>query len=56
LPPPGPAGRILHVNNAGFLPSFFVTFENIRFSNGAAQGLGGAFWNEGRLQVGRGGV
>jgi hypothetical protein len=28
-----------------------VTFENIRFTNGAAKGLGGAFFNQGRMQV-----
>ncbi|EFN53548.1 hypothetical protein CHLNCDRAFT_53713 [Chlorella variabilis] len=44
-------GRILHVDNAVFMPSFFVTLENIRFTGGAAQGLGGAFWNQGRIQA-----
>ncbi|PSC74203.1 root cap family [Micractinium conductrix] len=43
--------RIIHADNSGFLPSFFVTFENIRFTGGLAAGLGGAFWNQGKMQV-----
>ena len=50
LPHP-PAGRIIHADNSGFLPSFSVKFENIRFTNGQAEGLGGAFFNQGKLQV-----
>lgn len=45
------AGRIIHADNSGFFPSFFVTFENIRFTGGSAQGLGGAFFNSGKMQV-----
>ena len=48
-----PAGRIIHADNSAFFPSFFVTFENIRFTGGAAGGLGGAFFNNGKLQVRR---
>lgn len=48
-----PAGRIIHADNSAFFPSFFVTFENIRFTGGAAAGLGGAFFNNGKLQVRR---
>jgi hypothetical protein len=46
-----PAGRIIHADNSGFLPSFSLKFENIRFTNGQAEGLGGAFFNQGKLQV-----
>lgn len=45
------AGRIIHADNSGFFPSFFVTFENIHFTGGKAQGLGGAFFNQGKMQV-----
>ena len=46
------AGRLLHVNNIAFFPSFFVTFQNIRFTGGhAATGLGGVLWNQGMVQV-----
>ncbi|KAI3424151.1 hypothetical protein D9Q98_009511 [Chlorella vulgaris] len=43
--------RIIHVDNSIFAPSFFVTFENIRFTGGSASGLGGAFFNQGRMQA-----
>lgn len=45
------SGRIFHADNSGFLPSFYVTFENIRFTGGMAAGLGGAFYNQGKMQV-----
>ena len=41
----------MHADNSIFAPSFFVTFQNIRFTGGAAMGLGGAFFNQGRMQV-----
>lgn len=47
-----PAGRIFHADNSGFLPGFFVTFQNVRFTGGSAPLLGGAFFNQGRMQVG----
>ncbi len=40
------------MDNSGFFPSVFVRFANIRFVNGQAQGLGGAFFNQGKIQVG----
>lgn len=54
-PPPSPrppaAGRIFHADNSGFLPGFFVTFQNVRFTGGSAPLLGGAFFNQGKMQV-----
>ncbi|KAL4442679.1 hypothetical protein ABPG77_006673 [Micractinium sp. CCAP 211/92] len=43
--------RVFHADNSGFLPGFFVTFQNVRFTGGSAQLLGGAFFNQGKMQV-----
>lgn len=45
------SGRIIHADNSGFFPSVFITFENIRFTGGKASGLGGVFFNQGKLQA-----
>lgn len=45
------AGRILYANNANFMPSVFMRFENIRFANGQASDMGGALLNSGAMQV-----
>ncbi|KAL4424301.1 hypothetical protein ABPG75_001602 [Micractinium tetrahymenae] len=42
--------RVFHADNSGFL-GFFVTFQNVRFTGGSAPLLGGAFFNQGKMQV-----